>query len=108
MEILLDGGIRRGSDVVKALALGASACLIGRPWLYGLAAAGQQGVETVLDILRAEIDQTMALVGCADVADLDPSFIRYLDAPSRSAPEQGRSRSLYTAAGPEDAGGLLA
>ena len=63
IEVLVDGGVRRGTDVVKALALGARACLIGRPWLFGLAANGEQGVFTVLEILRAEIDRTLALLG---------------------------------------------
>ena len=63
MPVLLDGGIRRGSDVVKALALGAAACLIARPQLFGLAVAGEAGVARVLDILRREIDRTMGLMG---------------------------------------------
>ena len=75
-EILLDSGIRRGSDVVKALSLGAKAVLIGRPWLYGLAAAGQEGIEGVLAILRADIDRTMQLMGRARLADLDRSAVR--------------------------------
>jgi isopentenyl diphosphate isomerase/L-lactate dehydrogenase-like FMN-dependent dehydrogenase len=77
-EIFLDGGIRRGTDVVKALALGARACLIGRPYLYGLAVAGAPGVRHVLEILRSEIDQTMALLGCASIAELDASAIQLL------------------------------
>lgn len=74
-EVFIDSGIRRGTDVVKALALGARACLIGRPYLFGLAAGGQAGVSRVLEILRAEIEQTMALVGCATVADIDRSLV---------------------------------
>jgi isopentenyl diphosphate isomerase/L-lactate dehydrogenase-like FMN-dependent dehydrogenase len=74
-EVLMDGGIRRGSDVVKALALGARAVLIGRPYIYGLAVDGQQGVEDVLRILRNEIDQTMALVGVASTGELNRSHI---------------------------------
>jgi isopentenyl diphosphate isomerase/L-lactate dehydrogenase-like FMN-dependent dehydrogenase len=75
-EVLLDGGIRRGSDVVKALALGARACLIGRPYWYGLGAAGEAGVSRVLDILHAEMSDTMALIGRPTIADLDASAVR--------------------------------
>jgi L-lactate dehydrogenase (cytochrome)/glycolate oxidase len=69
-DVLLDGGIRRGGDVVKALALGARAVLIGRPYLWGLAVAGQAGVENVLDILRDGIDAALLGLGRASVADL--------------------------------------
>jgi isopentenyl diphosphate isomerase/L-lactate dehydrogenase-like FMN-dependent dehydrogenase len=75
-EVLFDGGVRRGGDIIKALALGARACLIGRPWLYGLGAEGLPGVERAIDILTAELDSTLALIGCASVADLSPSAIR--------------------------------
>jgi isopentenyl diphosphate isomerase/L-lactate dehydrogenase-like FMN-dependent dehydrogenase len=71
LAILLDGGVRRGGDVVKALCLGATAVMIGRPALYGLAAAGQEGVEGVLEILRAEMETTLLLMGVGDVAELD-------------------------------------
>ena len=76
IEVLLDSGVRRGSDVVKALALGAKAVLVGRPYVYGLAAGGQAGVERALDILSSEIDRTMALMGAPTVADLNRSFLR--------------------------------
>ena len=69
-EILLDGGVRRGSDVVKALALGARAVLVGRPVLWGLAAGGQPGVAAVLATLRRELDLAFALCGCPDVASV--------------------------------------
>ena len=69
-EVLLDGGIRRGTDMAKALALGARACMIGRPYLYGLAAAGQAGVADAIRILVTELRRTMALMGCTRVADL--------------------------------------
>ncbi|HUF19300.1 MAG TPA: alpha-hydroxy acid oxidase, partial [Burkholderiales bacterium] len=69
--VLLDGGVRRGADVVKALALGATACMIGRAWLYGLAADGEAGVARSLEILRDEIDLALALLGRANVAELD-------------------------------------
>jgi isopentenyl diphosphate isomerase/L-lactate dehydrogenase-like FMN-dependent dehydrogenase len=74
-EVLLDGGVRRGTDVVKALALGARACLIGRPWLFGLAAGGEAGVSMVLEILRAELDRALALLGRPSIAGLDASTI---------------------------------
>jgi isopentenyl diphosphate isomerase/L-lactate dehydrogenase-like FMN-dependent dehydrogenase len=74
-EVLIDGGIRRGGDVVKALALGARAVLIGRPYLYGLAVSGEQGVLRVLDILRTEMQRTMCLLGCPSVTDLDHSWL---------------------------------
>ena len=70
IPVLLDGGIRRGADVVKALALGAAACLIARPQLWGLAVAGEPGVAHVLDILSREIDRVMGLMGAATLADL--------------------------------------
>ena len=75
-EIILDGGIRRGSDVVKALALGADACMIGRAYLYGLAAGGEAGVERAVTILRTEITRTMQLLGCADIKNLNGNFVR--------------------------------
>jgi L-lactate dehydrogenase (cytochrome) len=74
-EVYLDGGVRSGSDVVKALALGARACMLGRPWVYGLAAGGQAGVEKVLDLLRIEIDTTLALLGRPTLESLDPSAV---------------------------------
>ena len=72
IEVVLDGGIRRGSDVVKALALGARAVMIGRAYLWGLAAGGQAGVENVLDILRAGLDSALLALGRASVHDLTP------------------------------------
>lgn len=75
-EVYLDGGIRRGSDVVKALALGATACMIGRPYVYGLAAGGEAGVRLVLDTFVSEIDATLALLGVPAIGDLDRSVIR--------------------------------
>ena len=74
-EVLMDGGIRRGSDVVKAMALGASGCLIGRAGLYGLAAKGGGGVMRVIDILKKEIDVTLALLGQPDITKIDRSAI---------------------------------
>ena len=78
--MLVDGGVRRGSDVVKALALGARACLIGRGYLYGLGCAGEAGVERALELLRQEIARTLALIGCPSVEELDRSWLR--DPPS--------------------------
>jgi len=74
-EVLLDSGIRRGSDVVKALCVGARAVLVGRAYAYGLGAAGGEGVARALDILRSGIIRTMKLLGCASVRDLDRSFV---------------------------------
>ncbi len=76
LEIICDGGIRRGNHIVKALALGANACSVGRAYLYGLAAGGQEGTERALGILRAEFERTMALVGCNSVAKLGRSYVR--------------------------------
>ena len=75
IEVLFDGGIRRGSDVVKALALGARATLIGRPYLWGLAAEGEAGVENVLAILRAGIDETLVGLGRASIDELAPEDV---------------------------------
>jgi len=75
VEVLLDGGVRRGSDVVKAVALGARAVMIGRAYLWGLGANGQAGVENVLDVLRGGIDSTMLALGKAELADLDRSDV---------------------------------
>ncbi|MCY1343173.1 4-hydroxymandelate oxidase [compost metagenome] len=75
VPLLMDGGIRRGSDVLKALALGASAVLVGRPYVFGLAAAGAIGVAHVLQMLRAELEVAMALTGCRTLADIDASLI---------------------------------
>ena len=75
VEVLLDGGIRRGSDVVKALALGAKAVMIGRAYLWGLAANGQAGVENVLDVLRAGIDSTLLGLGKATIGQLTPDDV---------------------------------
>ena len=75
VEVLIDGGIRRGTDVVKALAYGAKAVAVGRPVLWGLAAAGQSGVEKVLDILRFEVDLAMGLCGCATVGEIGQDLL---------------------------------
>jgi isopentenyl diphosphate isomerase/L-lactate dehydrogenase-like FMN-dependent dehydrogenase len=75
VEVLLDGGIRRGSDVVKAVALGARAVMIGRAYLWGLAANGQAGVENVLDILRGGIDSALLGLNRSSVHDLSPDDV---------------------------------
>jgi 4-hydroxymandelate oxidase len=75
-EIYVDGGIRRGSDVLKAIALGARAVLVGRPILWGLAVAGEQGAARILEILRRELDEAMLLCGCPALADITPSLLR--------------------------------
>jgi isopentenyl diphosphate isomerase/L-lactate dehydrogenase-like FMN-dependent dehydrogenase len=75
VTVVADGGVRRGSDVVKALCLGADAVMVGRPWVYGLGAGGLDGVRGVLSVLQAEIDRTLTLIGAASVAELDRSFL---------------------------------
>jgi L-lactate dehydrogenase (cytochrome) len=77
VEVICDGGIRRGSDIVKAIALGARACMIGRAYLYGLAAAGERGVDGVLRLLAADVERTMALIGRRSVAELGPELVRW-------------------------------
>ncbi|MEX1133947.1 MAG: alpha-hydroxy acid oxidase [Acidimicrobiia bacterium] len=74
-EIICDGGVRRGSDIVKALALGATACMAGRAYLYGLGAAGEAGVDHVLSLLASDIKRTMALIGCPSIKDLSRDYI---------------------------------
>jgi L-lactate dehydrogenase (cytochrome) len=76
-EVLVDGGIRRGSDIVKAICMGAKAVLCGRAYAYGLAAAGQAGVTRAFEILRTDLDRTLKLLGCASVKQLDESYIRF-------------------------------
>ena len=75
VEVFVDGGFRRGADVVKAVALGARAVMVGRPWAYGLAAAGEPGVDRILTILRDDIDRTMRLLGASTIADLDRGLV---------------------------------
>jgi isopentenyl diphosphate isomerase/L-lactate dehydrogenase-like FMN-dependent dehydrogenase len=75
VEVLMDGGIRRGTDIVKALCLGARAVLCGRAYAYGLAAAGEAGVARAIEILRVDLDRSLKLLGCASVRELDRSFV---------------------------------
>jgi 4-hydroxymandelate oxidase len=76
IEVFMDGGVRRGTDVLKALALGARAVLVGRPILWGLAVDGENGARRVLEILREEVDLAMALAGCANVGDVTRDLVR--------------------------------
>ena len=92
VPVLLDGGVRRGSDVLKALALGARACLIGRPHLWGVSVAGEAGVAWVLQLLRTEIDRVMAMCGWDRLSDVDRSAVQ---APPQYAP-QGRPAGART------------
>ncbi|XP_049355975.1 peroxisomal (S)-2-hydroxyacid oxidase GLO4-like [Solanum verrucosum] len=76
VPVLIEGGIRRGTDIFKALALGAKAVLIGRPVIYGLAAKGESGVKQVIEMLKNELEQTMALAGCCTVADITRNYVK--------------------------------
>jgi isopentenyl diphosphate isomerase/L-lactate dehydrogenase-like FMN-dependent dehydrogenase len=75
IEVFMDGGIRRGADIVKALCMGARAALCGRAYAYGLAAAGEAGVDRAIEILRTDLDRTLRLLGCASVPELDRSYV---------------------------------
>jgi L-lactate dehydrogenase (cytochrome) len=74
-ELLMDGGVRSGLDVVKALALGARACLIGRPWAYAVAARGEAGIDRIISIIREEMLVTLGLIGVTEVRELDRSVL---------------------------------
>jgi L-lactate dehydrogenase (cytochrome) len=76
-EIICDGGVRRGSDIVKAIALGATACSIGRPYLYAMGAAGERGVDQLLQFFRDGIARTMALSGRTTIAEIDRGLVRW-------------------------------
>ncbi len=75
IEVLMDGGIRRGTDIAKALCMGARAVLCGRAYAYGLAAAGEAGVNRAIEILRVDLERTLRLLGCGSVSDLDRSYV---------------------------------
>ena len=75
--VMLDGGFRRGSDILKAVALGADAVLLGRATTYGLAAGGQPGAERAIQILKTEVDRTLGLLGCSDISRLDQRYLRW-------------------------------
>jgi L-lactate dehydrogenase (cytochrome) len=89
VEVLMDGGVRRGSDIVKAICLGARAVLIGRAYAYGLAAAGEAGVARAIQILKADVERTLRLLGCSSVHQLDASYIEFR--PEWQAPPASRS-----------------
>jgi isopentenyl diphosphate isomerase/L-lactate dehydrogenase-like FMN-dependent dehydrogenase len=76
IPVLVDGGFRRGTDVFKALALGATAVGIGRPYLWGLAAFGRRGVARVIEIMRAELGMDMGMAGVATISEIDRSYVR--------------------------------
>src|SRR5690606_34954064 len=88
-EVYLDSGIRSGQDVLRALAYGARSTFIGRPMLYGLGAGGEAGVARVLEIIRKELDTTMALCGERDILDVGLHNIYSNDIPPRNAPKRG-------------------
>lgn len=92
IEVILDGGVRRGVHILKALALGAKACAVGRPYLYGLSIAGEPGVKRALDILRAEFTLAMQLAGCPDLASIDSSRVRFTAVTSPEADLTTRRR----------------
>ena len=75
LPVLMDGGVRRGTDVLKAIALGAAAVMVGRPAAWGLAAEGEDGVAGVLGIFRAEVENAMALIGCRTIAEIGRDFV---------------------------------
>ncbi|NNE11748.1 MAG: alpha-hydroxy-acid oxidizing protein, partial [Ilumatobacter sp.] len=80
--VIVDGGVRRGSDIVKAIALGADGVSIGRPYLFGLGAAGERGVDHVLQFFREGLARTMALTGRTRISDIDRGLVRWRDAPN--------------------------
>jgi L-lactate dehydrogenase (cytochrome) len=75
IEVLMDGGIRRGADIVKAICLGANGVLCGRAYAYGLAAAGREGVARAIEILREDLNRTLKLLGCPAISALDGSYV---------------------------------
>ena len=81
-DLVLDGGVRRGTDIVKAICLGAKAVSIGRPWVWGLAAGGVEGVDAALSVLERELDQTMTNLGAPSVRGLDRSYLARAGLPS--------------------------
>jgi L-lactate dehydrogenase (cytochrome) len=78
LELIVDGGVRRGTHIIKALALGANACSTGRGYLYGLSAGGQKGVERALELYRSELLRDMALMGCTKISDINSDYIRHV------------------------------
>jgi len=98
LTVLVDSGFRRGSDVVKALAMGANAVQIGRPTLYGVASGGETGARRALTIFREEIDRVMALIGARSIADLNPEILRAPDFALRVADPARRGLRLLDTA----------
>jgi len=90
--ILIDSGYRRGTDIVKALALGANAVLLGRASLYGLAAAGEAGVDHVLRLLKDEVDRTLAQIGCPSASQLSPDYVMADESMPATAPRRSVAR----------------
>jgi L-lactate dehydrogenase (cytochrome) len=93
IEVLFDGGIRSGADVLRALALGARACLIGRAYIYGLGAGGQAGVSKAIDILEKELSVAMALTGTSRIADIGPQVTIGAEPKKKSAPRERKSKT---------------
>jgi L-lactate dehydrogenase (cytochrome) len=87
IQLIVDGGVRRGTDVIKAIALGADACSMGRPYVYGLAAFGEAGVDRAITIMRTEIERSMALLGCASLSDIKPEHVVRFDGSPVRVPE---------------------
>lgn len=92
LAIMVDGGFRRGSDIVKALALGADMVFVGRPAIYGVAVGGEDGVRQALRILGREVDRVMALLGCCSIAELGPQFVHYPRRDARMIAQRGVPR----------------
>ncbi|HEX7953073.1 MAG TPA: alpha-hydroxy acid oxidase [Burkholderiales bacterium] len=106
IKIICDGGIRRGGHIVKALALGADACSIGRPYLYGLAGGGNQGVSRALDILREEYERTMAMIGASTPRNLKPCMLKR-SGPHRSTHTDERLVVAQLTGGRKSQGGRM-
>jgi L-lactate dehydrogenase (cytochrome) len=106
IEIMFDGGVRSGQDIMRALALGAKSCMIGRAYVYGLGAAGQAGVTKAIDILRRELDVTMALCGVSKVSEIGPQVIvggeRTVTATAKKAAPRSRAKTAKETAKVED------
>jgi isopentenyl diphosphate isomerase/L-lactate dehydrogenase-like FMN-dependent dehydrogenase len=77
LAIICDGGVRRGSDIVKAIALGADAVAMGRPYFYALGAAGERGVDHLLEFMRDGLERTMSLTGCRSIAEIDRDLVSW-------------------------------
>ena len=91
MALLVDGGLRRGADIVKAVALGAHGVLLGRAMLYGVAASGQAGAARALEILNGEVDRVLGLLGCPDIDELDRDFLHNGRARASATPQRIRA-----------------